>query len=477
MAEVLLYNSSSTAIVNAVAQAGFYAAQHLLRNLPNAAVDMYEMLPIPYGLVRYGVAPDHPDVKNVIHKFASIAADPRFRFVGNMHVGRDVSFEELKPHYDAVILSYGASENRKLGLPHEDFLVNVIPARAFVGWYNGLPEYKDLSPDLTSSDTSVVIGQGNVALDVARTLLAPIEELAKTDITAHAVAGLRKSTIRHVHMIGRRGPLQLALTAKELREMIAIPDIKLNLDVDLLQAEMKANAELLAGDRQKRRLMELLLQGATKTFSSTPSKSWTLQFLRSPVELVPTSNSDRLAKLILEKNVLEGTLDAPRAVGTGEMVELETGLLLTSIGYKSAPLPGVPFDSKLGVVPNIRGKVASATETSPGLYVSGWLKRGPTGVLAATMYDAIETATSIIEDVQSAEIPASSRSGFAGSLERQLKERGCDPVSFQDWEAIDAAERSIGEVHGKPREKVVDIENMMALVAAGRAARVRGSSA
>ncbi|TPX58972.1 hypothetical protein PhCBS80983_g02814 [Powellomyces hirtus] len=433
---------------------------------------MYEALPVPYGLVRFGVAPDHPEVKNVIHKFASIAEDARFRFVGNVNIGRDLQFAELKPHYDAIVLSYGAQEDQHLGIPGEESIKNVFSARAFVGWYNGSPEYRNLNPDLTSSDTAVVVGQGNVALDVARTLLSPVDDIARTDITSHAVEALRKSKIKHVHLIGRRGPLQAAFTAKELREMIALPDTKLNIDLNLVHSQIKADAEALAKDRPRRRLMELLIKGATKTFSEEPSKSWTLQFLRSPVELVPHPETNALKAVLLEKNTLQGSPQSPKAVGTGQIEELSTGLLLRSIGYRSVPFRGVPFDSRKGLIPNVKGRVSDEKDSASGLYVSGWLKRGPTGVITATMYDAIETATSIVEDVQAgnlkSQVASKGSDGFE-SLKDLLKERGANPISFKDWESIDKAEITAGEAKGKPREKIVDVQSMLKIVAAGRA--------
>ncbi|KAJ3161353.1 hypothetical protein HDU86_007135 [Geranomyces michiganensis] len=452
--------------------AGFYTAQHLLKNLSNAKIDMYESLPIPYGLARFGVAPDHPEVKNVIHKFASIAEDPRFRFVGNVTVGRDVPFSKLAACYDAVVLSYGAAEDRKLGLPNEESTKNVFAARAFVGWYNGIPEYAGLEPDLTSSDTAVIVGQGNVALDVARTLLTPPDILAKTDITEHALEALRKSKIRHVHLLGRRGPLQIAFTAKELREMIALPNTKLDVDINLVKEQISADADALATDRQRRRLMELLVVGGTKKHDAPPSRTWSLKFLRSPVGLVQKEDG-ALAAVCLEKNRLEGSLQNPKAVGTGEVEELPAGLLVRSIGYKSVRLfPEVPFDSKRSLIPNVKGRVVDGDKPVPGLYVSGWLKRGPSGVIAATMYCAIETATAIVEGLQAGHFAtrAASRGpdGF-DAVAPLLKAQGVDPVSFADWKHIDRVEAELGAQRGKPREKLVDLQGMMDAVAAGRA--------
>ncbi|KAI9104604.1 hypothetical protein DFS34DRAFT_589736 [Phlyctochytrium arcticum] len=461
--------------------AGFYTAQHLMRHLPNVSIDMYDALPVPYGLARFGVAPDHPEVKNVIHKFEALAQDTRFRFVGNVKVGKDIALDELKPRYDALVLSYGASQDRHLNVPNEHIIPNVFSARAFVGWYNGLPEHRNLNPDLQSSESAIIVGQGNVALDVARILLMPLSEIGKTDITEHALDALRKNKIRHVHL--------LAFTAKELREMLALPDIELKLDLQALQQHMAASATFLAKDRPRRRLLELLLKGATKAATSPPpSRSWTLHFLRSPIHLVtdgdPAKEDVSLKGVQFEVNKLEGPDDRPRAVGTGEITQIDGGMLLRSIGYKAVPLPGLSFDSRGGFVPNIRGKVIDqvrlsssrivyvlanlyesckkASPLSTGLYVAGWLKRGPTGVIAATMYDAIETADAVIADVESGELPlVDTTDAPFNTIGPLLKARGVEYVDFAGWKKMDAVEVQEGALLGKPREKLVDIQRML----------------
>ncbi|RKO85424.1 NADPH:adrenodoxin oxidoreductase [Blyttiomyces helicus] len=453
---------------------GFYTAQKLLKDLPDVRIDVYEALPVPFGLIRFGVAPDHPEVKNVVHKFDALAQDPRLRLICNVRIDTDLTVDELRSSYDAVILAYGASADKELGVANERNMPNVLSARAFVGWYNALPEYKDLDPDLESSDTAVVIGQGNVALDVARVLLAPLEDLAKTDIAEHALEKLRGSKIRHVYLLGRRGPLQISFTAKELREMLVMPGLKLEIDPSVITNEVAAASDY-PPNRARTRLMDLVLQAASATPSVPPTRTWSLLFNASPTELLSDpSDPSRLVGLRYEKTRLEGPPDAARAVPTGEFAVIPCGLLLRSIGYKSLPISGVPFDSKRNVVPNKKGKVLDDEgEPIPGLYASGWVKRGPVGVIATSMYDASETATSILSDIRCGDLGPGGESGTRGYavMSQLLRERGVEPVLYEDWLAIDSAERKLGELRGKPREKLASLEEMLEVVRKGRSER------
>nr|XP_041575819.1 NADPH:adrenodoxin oxidoreductase, mitochondrial isoform X2 [Taeniopygia guttata] len=399
--------------------AGFYTAQHILKHHGGALVDIYEKLPVPFGLVRFGVAPDHPEVKNVIHSFTQTARSERCAYYGNVTVGRDVTVPELQRAYHAVVLSYGAEDNRVLGIPGEN-LPGVYSARAFVGWYNGLPENQDLKPDL-SCETVLILGHGNVALDIARILLSPLQLLRKTDITDSSLAALACSKVKRVWLVGRRGPLQVAFTIKELREMINLPGTRAVLDpADFTGLE----SAVKDAPRPRKRLTELMIKTA------------------------------------LEKPA-EGSGDSARAVPTGDVEELECGLVLSSIGYRSLPLdPAVPFDSRRGVIPNSSGRVQGV----PGLYCSGWVKRGPTGVIITTMNDSFDTAQSVLEDLQGGVLDVSlSREGF-GLVESILHSRGVRPVSFSDWEKIDAAEVARGKAAGKPREKIVDPAEMLHII-------------
>ncbi|XP_035157608.3 NADPH:adrenodoxin oxidoreductase, mitochondrial isoform X4 [Callithrix jacchus] len=444
--------------------AGFYTAQHLLKH-PQAHVDIYEKQPVPFGLVRFGVAPDHPEVKT--------AHCGRCAFWGNVEVGRDVTVPELREAYHAVVLSYGAEDHRALEIPGEE-LPGVCSARAFVGWYNGLPENQELKPDL-SCDTAVILGQGNVALDVARILLTPPEHLEKTDITKAALDVLRQSRVKTVWLVGRRGPLQVAFTIKELREMIQLPGTRPILDpVDFLglQDRLKGTAwrqstMLTEVPRPRKRLTELLLRTAMEkpgpeeaARRASASRAWGLRFFRSPQQVLPSPDGQGAAGVRLAVTRLEGVGEATRAVPTGAMEDLPCGLVLSSIGYKSRPIdPSVPFDSKLGVIPNVEGRVTDV----PGLYCSGWVKRGPTGVIATTMTDSFLTGQMLLQDLKAGLLPSGPRPGSA-AIQALLSSRGVQPVSFSDWEKLDAEEVARGQGTGRPREKLVDPQEMLHLL-------------
>nr|XP_025855489.1 NADPH:adrenodoxin oxidoreductase, mitochondrial isoform X1 [Vulpes vulpes]XP_025855491.1 NADPH:adrenodoxin oxidoreductase, mitochondrial isoform X2 [Vulpes vulpes] len=446
--------------------AGFYTAQHLLKHHPRAHVDIYEKQLVPFGLVRFGVAPDHPEVKNVINTFTQTARSGRCAFRGNVVVGRDVAVPELQAAYHAVVLSYGAEDHRALEIPGEE-LPGVFSARAFVGWYNGLPENRELAPDL-SCDTAVILGQGNVALDVARILLTPPEYLEKTDITEAALGVLRQSRVKTVWIVGRRGPLQVAFTIKELREMIQLPGTRPILDpTDFLGLQDRIKEV----PRPRKRLTELLLRTATErpgaeeaARQASASRTWGLRFFRSPQQVLPSPDGRRVAGIRLAvtrlESPLQGVGEAARAVPTGDSEDLPCGLVLSSVGYKSRPIdPSVPFDSKHGVIPNMEGRVIDV----PGLYCSGWVKRGPTGVIATTMTDSFLTGQMLLQDLKAGLLPLGPRPGYV-AIEALLSSRGVRPVSFSDWEKLDAEEVSRGKGAGKPREKLLDPQEMLRLL-------------
>ncbi|KAF9393405.1 hypothetical protein CPC16_002099, partial [Podila verticillata] len=452
---------------------GFYTAHRILKQVPQSSIDMYEALPVPHGLVRFGVAPDHPEVKNVINTFDEVAENPNFRFIGNTSVGTfvtpgskkaDLEIADLAQHYDAILLAYGAHEDRILGVPNEKSLKGVMAARSFVGFYNGLPSEQDLAIDLSQTDTAVVIGQGNVALDVARILLTPLEELKKTDLTEKMIKILEDSTVKHVHIIGRRGPLEVAFTSKELREMLQLPGTTFHMDKNLLVSEMERAGKSL--DRPRKRLMGLLEKGIKESKPNQP-KSWSLQFLRSPLGFSGDGNgsSGTLKAVELGINRLEGEDHNRRAVPTGAKEELKCGLAFRSIGYKSVGIQGVPFNGRKGIVPNKDGKVVDEnSNVVPGLYASGWLKHGPIGVIASTMADAYQTADTIISDWAQGEPMLNESlvepSGGAPVLDI-LRSKGHKTVSYQDWKKIEQREFEMGTKLGKPREKFVTVEDML----------------
>ncbi|XP_058477655.1 NADPH:adrenodoxin oxidoreductase, mitochondrial isoform X1 [Solea solea] len=439
---------------------GFYTAQHLVKARQDIEVDIYERLPVPFGLVRFGVAPDHPEVKNVINTFTQTANHARCRFYGNVNVGKDVSIEELRRAYHAVILSYGAEGNRSMGVPGED-LPGVYSAKDFVGWYNGLPRCRELSPDL-SCETAVILGQGNVALDVARVLLSPLDILKKTDITQPTLEALAESQVRRVLIIGRRGPTQIACTIKELREMVNLPGTK----PEMVAADFEGLSEAIKDvPRPRKRLTELLLKTAVDVPGEKEqerrrkaSRTWGFRFFRSPVEVLADTEGGRTAGIRLAVNRLEGSGDGARAVLTGEVEDVSCGLVISSIGYKSIPIDSsVPFDSHKAIVPNTMGRVQQTT----GLYCSGWLKTGPTGVIATTMNNSFDTARSLVEDMDSGTLDVSATRPGSQSICALLEERGVKPVTFSDWEKINSVETRRGEAVGKPREKLLSVEEML----------------
>ncbi|KAF3918649.1 hypothetical protein AA313_de0204851 [Arthrobotrys entomopaga] len=452
---------------------GFYTAYRVQTKLPTARIDMYESLPVPFGLVRFGVAPDHPEVKFCINKFDEVARHPRFTFIGNTPIGSDphsLPLSTLLPHYDAILLSYGASKDKKLGIPGEDALSGIHSARAFVGWYNGLPEHRDLNPDLEGSDgKAVVIGQGNVALDVARILLTSVDELRKTDITEYALEALSKSRVKEVEVVGRRGPLQAAFTIKEVRELMQLPSVGFQPVDDKIMPENIADLP-----RAKKRLMETIAKGS-KMYPDL--KNWNLSFYRSPnAFLSSSSDPTKLSHIRFENTTPETGSGGDRVHGTGEFREVYASLAFRSIGYKSEPISGmieagIPFDEKKGIVCNKFGRVAKPTPEGdvqvPGLYTAGWVRRGPTGVIASTMMDAFDAGDNIVNDwlagVEFLGKRGEVKSGWE-AVWTEHRERGIKAVNWSDWDKIDKAEKKRGKEIGKEREKFGSQEEMMAVL-------------
>ncbi|XP_054282688.1 NADPH:adrenodoxin oxidoreductase, mitochondrial-like [Macrosteles quadrilineatus] len=423
--------------------AGFYVAQHLVKHNSAVEVDIYERLPVPFGLVRYGVAPDHPEVKNVINTFTKTAQNPRVKFYGNVSLGENISLKDLQNAYHAVVLTYGAERDQELGITGEH-LDNVISARRFVGWYNGLPADKDLRVSL-DCETAVVIGQGNVAVDVARILLTDIDILKKTDITAHSVAELASSRVRRVVLVGRRGPLQVAFTIKELREMLKLPGVRTQFYTGQMDG-VQQHVDKLA--RPRKRLTELLLQASSSPQQSV-DKTLQLLFLRSPLSF---TGGQRVSEINLGINQLEGDdLNKQKAVLSEARESLSCGLVLRSIGYKSVPAdPDVPFDPARSVV-----------SQKPGLYAAGWLATGPVGVILSTMSNAFETANVINKDLSSDAVDVSQSKPGAAYILNLLRSKGIPTVDFVGWEKIDKVETERGQLVGKPREKIVNITEML----------------
>ncbi len=436
---------------------GFYATEALLKSGLTVQVDMYERLPVPFGLVRSGVAPDHAKLKQVIEVYSRIAEMPGFGYFGNVRVGTDVTVEELCRAYHAVILSCGAESDKSLGIEGEE-LPGSHAATEFVGWYNGHPDYRERNFDL-SHERAIVIGQGNVAADVARILAKTPEELAHTDIAAHALDVLRASRVREIVVVGRRGPAQAKFTSKELKEFGELESCEPFIAPEELALNPASQAELDdPANAGARKVMEIFSSFATRP-AREAGRRVVFTFLRSPVRLLGTG---RLARVVLERNTLSGDPMRQAARGTGNFEEIEAGLLFRSIGYRGVPMPGVPFDARAGVIPNRDGRVLDGDSVLPQVYVAGWIKRGPTGIIGTNRADSVATVASLVADLPKLSA-AGRKSGFA-SIQVQLQKRSRRPVSFSDWTRIDAAEVARGAQTGKPREKFTCVNEMLALL-------------
>ncbi len=440
--------------------AGFYAAERLFKDAELIIeVDMYDRLPTPFGLVRNGVAPDHQKIKSVTAAFDRIAANPRFRFLGNVELGRDVTVEDLAGHYHQLLYTTGAQTDRPLGIPGDD-LIGSHPATAFVAWYNGHPDYRDCVFDL-SQERAAVVGVGNVAVDVARILCRTPEELLKTDIADYALEALRHSRVREVTILGRRGPAQAAFTAPEAKELGELADCDAIVLPEEAALDPLSQASLASADRAELRKVEII-QELSRRAPAGKSKRLILRFLVSPTELIGDEQG-RVKQMRLVRNELYAT-DAgslrPRA--TDQVETLDVGLVFRSIGYKGVPLPGVPFHDSWGVIPNNAGRVLDPATKEPvvGQYTAGWIKRGPTGVIGTNKPDAAETVESMLADARAGKTlqPAQATSQAADAL---VHGRQAHVVSFDDWKRLDALELSRGKEQGRPRVKFSRIDDML----------------
>jgi ferredoxin/flavodoxin---NADP+ reductase len=422
--------------------AGFYAAAALLASELEIEVDMIERLPTPWGLVRLGVAPDHPNIKAVSRAFERTAAQPGFRFFGNVEVCKDVTHAELARLYDAVVYSVGAQTDRQLGIPGEE-LPGSWAATEFVAWYNGHPDFQDLSFDL-SGERAVVIGNGNVALDVARMLALTPEELAPTDTTDAAIEAIAGSGIREILVVGRRGPVQAAWTPVEVGELGELAGADVIVDPAELELDEDSAAELEAAPPTVRRNVEHLRDYATREPTGKP-RAIRLRFFSSPVEIHGDGKVEAIE--LVRNELVDG-----RAVPTEERETIPCGIVFRSVGYQGVALPGLPFDERSATIPNEGGRV------EPGLYVAGWIKRGPSGVIGTNKKDATETVALLLDDARAGLLPARGE----GTLEELLEERGVEAVLYAGWEAIDRAERNAGEPHGRPRIKLHRWDDLLA---------------
>jgi ferredoxin--NADP+ reductase len=449
-------NRLRVAVVGA-GPAGFYAAGQLLGSADSVVlVDVFDRLATPWGLVRAGVAPDHPKIKSVTRVFEKTAMHPGFRFCGNVQVGTDLTHAQLARAYDAVVYAVGSPGDRRLGIAGED-LPGSYPATEFVAWYNGHPDFSRLNFDL-GSKRAVVIGNGNVAVDVARMLALSVEELAVTDIADHALEALRASAVEEIIVLGRRGPVQAAFTNPELRELAELDLADVTVDPADMELDPLSKAYLATADAATKRNIETLQQYAARTPKGLPRRI-VLRFRASPVAI---EGEDRVEAVLVERNELlpgeDGTL---RARSTGERERIETGLVLRSIGYVGVRLPGVPYDEQRRTVLNADGRVVDpdTSEPIPGIYAAGWIKRGPSGVIGTNKKCAQETTTLLLADHAAGRLPE--RTTDPDSLLTGLRAAGVQIVDYAGWQAIDAHERELGEAANRPRVKLVRRDELL----------------
>lgn len=440
-------NALQAAVVGS-GPSGFYAAEALLRRREDARIDMYDRLPTPFGLVRGGVAPDHPKIKQVSLLYDKIARSPRFAFFGNVEIGRTLVLDQLRAAYHVVIMACGASADRQLGIPGED-LPGSHTATEFVGWYNGQPDYRDRVFDL-SGERAVIIGQGNVAGDVARILATPVDELRKTDIAEHALDVLSGSRIREIYLVGRRGPAQMRFTSAELKELGRVRDASAIVCADDLVLDAASASELAQPRGEEAAKNFAILLGFARASESGHGKRIHFRFFEAPNRI---HGEATVKSITLIKTRLEGRPFAQVAVPTSQSLDLECNLVFRSVGYKAVPIPGLDFDAAAGVIVNRKGRCLLDGTVIPRVYVTGWIKRGPTGVIGTNRADSIETVDSILEDLTGIDLPP-----MPGASALPISR----VVSYEGWQKIDLAERSRGQPRGKPREKFTDVQDMIA---------------
>jgi ferredoxin--NADP+ reductase len=427
--------------------AGFYAAAALLTSEePRAEVDLIERLPTPWGLVRLGVAPDHPNIKAVSRAFERIAARPGFRFLGNVEIGRDLTPKDLARFYDAVVYAFGSETDRRLGIPGED-LPGSWAATELVAWYNGHPDFQHVSFDL-SGERAVVVGNGNVALDVARMLALTAEELAPTDTTDEAISAIVGAGIREIVVLGRRGPVQASFTTPELQEMGELAGADVVVDPAELGLDPASEAELAAGRELGRRNLDVLHELATRPPTGKPRRI-VLRFRVSPVAILGEGRVEGVE--LVRNELVADERGRVHAVPTEERETLSCGVIFRSVGYRGVGLADVPFDEDSGTIPNEGGRVlGKGGEPVAGVYCAGWIKRGPTGVIGTNKKDATETVEHLLEDARNGRLSSAQEPAPAAILDL-LAEREVEPVLYAGWEAIDALDLEGAADGGPPR--------------------------
>lgn len=439
---------------------GMYAADALLER--GVEVDVIDRLPVPFGLVRYGVAPDHTSIRSVRDTLDQIWDKPGIRFVGNVQVGRDVTVEELQGAYHAVILTYGASSDRRLGVPGED-LVGSVAATDFVAWYTGHPDYQ--GPDFDSLLSTVkrvaVVGVGNVAVDVVRVLSKSGPELAQTDMPAHVLQALEDAPVEHVYLIGRRGPAQASFTTKELRELGELDDADVRVDAHDLVLDPVSEAEI-TDNKVAARNLKVLQEWTDRGPRPHARRTIDLKFFRRPTGL---RGAEHVTAIEVERTRLDPD---GRLIGSGDIEELPVDLVVRSVGYQGTAMPGVPFDPDRNVIPNVDGRVVDGDAVVPGLYVAGWIKRGPTGIIGTNKKCAVGTVSSLFADLDqgliSTDIPAP-------GIDSLVETRGVQAIGTSGWRSIDAQEKALGQDQGRPRVTIHDRDELVRLGSATASTR------
>jgi ferredoxin--NADP+ reductase len=435
---------------------GYFAAASLLKfadatDDADVRVDMLEMLPTPWGLVRSGVAPDHPKIKSISAQFEKTAMDPRFRFFGNIVVGDHVQAAELAERYDAVIYAVGAQSDRSLGIAGEE-LPGSVAAVDFVGWYNAHPHFEEMAPDI-SSGRAVVVGNGNVALDVARILVTDPDVLAETDIADHALQSLHDRGVEEVLIVGRRGPLQAPFTTLELRELGHLEGLA---DVDVIVdpadfADISDEDIEAAGKTVKNNIK--VLRGYAEREPRGAKRRIVFRFRTSPIEI---KGDGRVESIVLGRNQLVEDNGRVIAKDTGEREEVPAQLVVRAVGYRGVPTPGLPFDERSGTIPHTAGRI----DGSHNEYVVGWIKRGPTGVIGSNKSDSQETVDTLVSDLSDAE-PTGADATYSQTLVEWLLERQPKLITDDHWKLINEHERAAGEPHGRPRVKVTSVAELL----------------
>ncbi len=453
-------NPLRVAIIGA-GPSGLYVAEHLLQQQDCVVdIDIFDRLPTPYGLVRGGVAPDHQKIKSVTKTYEKIALHPSVRFYGGVEFGTDLTLSACRRLYHQIVYTTGAQTDRQMGIPGED-LIGSHPATAFVAWYNGHPDFRDLTFDF-SHERAAVVGVGNVAVDVARILCRTTDELAKTDIADYALEALSQNRIKEVYMLGRRGPSQAAFTNPELRELgelagadVWVPPAEAKLD-DLSQAALDASQ-----DRATSRKVAMISDYSKGEGTNKPRKL-VLRFLVSPEELYGNEANQVIGMRIVHNELYATDDGALRSRATEVFEDLAVGLVFRSVGYQGVPLPNVPFDTRRYTIPNQKGRVLDPETSQPivGEYVSGWIKRGPSGVIGTNKPDALETVRCMVEDMQSGNMLTPDNPSPAVA-QQQIREQQPLYISFEDWQRLDAIEIEQGKIEGRPRVKFTRVADML----------------